>query len=143
MPTNPLATPEPRANTRTTPAHTPGPWHIEGYSRGFLEKHHNDLCIFATPRIGFTPGEICRIRLPYHNWERTTANARLIAASPELLQALKRLINTHTGAIWQTEEVQRNAWINAAEVIDQAEGKDPTPLTTTNPGEHHHAKKFK
>ena len=51
-------------------------------------------------------------------------SARLIAAAPEMYEALHRLINCHTGAPWQTIEVQRAAWMAARAALDKAEGND-------------------
>lgn len=51
------------------------------------------------------------------------ANARLIAAAPDLAEALEALINCHTGAPWQTVEVQRAAWLKAAEALRKAKGE--------------------
>jgi hypothetical protein len=64
----------------------------------------------------------------YPLWEwpdkkEVEANALLFAASPEMYDALKRLINCHTGAKWQTEEVQREAWLAAMAALDKADGK--------------------
>lgn len=61
---------------KTQPTHTPGPWHINKIGRGygvFTQDTHQVAGI-----IGLTS-------------ERDEANARLIAAAPELLEAAKKL----------------------------------------------------
>ena len=62
--------------------HTPGPWTIVPYGDGDSLVIHADqsewrICFMATP--GASPGAMGRIE----------ANARLIAAAPEMLEALK------------------------------------------------------
>ena len=64
-------------------------------------------------------------------------DAPLIAAAPCLLDALVNLINCHTGASWQTPEVQREAWIAARAAITKATEPAtttlPKPVTATEP----------
>ena len=59
--------------------HTPGPWEID-------------------TRHGITSGP-CRIRMPEpptaKNMETALANARLIAAAPEMLEALKAIMKEY------------------------------------------------
>ena len=69
-----------------TPAHTPGPWHSECYPR------------YVGPTVVSPDGPVCAIstgpldrtlpRMP------AAANARLIAAAPELLAALESTLDT-------------------------------------------------
>ena len=67
---------------QTKGEYTPGPWQIVPYGDG-------DSLVICAPnadwRICFmaTPGE------SPHAWQRIKANARLIAAAPELLEALE------------------------------------------------------
>jgi len=63
-----------------------------------------------------------KARRPRKRWGKK-ANARLIAAAPDLLKALEGLVNCHTGAIWQTESVQRRHWIEAQDAIRAARGE--------------------
>lgn len=59
--------------------HTPGPWSVARHGYGtFYEAH------------AFIEHSVCGIWWPDGNVEQE-ANARLIAAAPELLEALKRL----------------------------------------------------
>lgn len=65
-----------------TAKHTPGPWHIDGH-----EVHAGDGCEFVTT---FDPSTAVG-----------TANARLIAAAPELLDTLKEALRVMETAGWQ------------------------------------------
>lgn len=62
--------------------HTPGPW--------ALDEHHDDIDVYPVkdgpPKIGRW-AEVCVVRDHYEVEQR--ANARLIAAAPDLLSALK------------------------------------------------------
>jgi hypothetical protein len=89
--------------------HTPGPWGISGkeerdlgtLSPGFLEiSSAHDVCWIAKVQIHTPEGE---------------ANARLIAAAPELLEALKAVVAI---ADRSTDEFDR-----ARAAIAKAEGK--------------------
>ncbi|HEX3941609.1 MAG TPA: hypothetical protein VHX11_09025 [Acidobacteriaceae bacterium] len=83
--------------------HTPGPWsryNEERCSNIFLESHCH--------------GSVCKIANNLH----AEANARLIAAAPELLEALERLIarageNLRGGMMW-SEITQAKAAIRKA-----------------------------
>lgn len=64
----------------TTTKHTPGPWIVD----------ENNATIFANDSRWEDPTAICKVdTLP---GEETDANARLIAAAPELLEALESLL---------------------------------------------------
>lgn len=68
--------------TRNT-AHTPGPWFVVG------REIHDRITEFdeSGARIGSTPNSIAEIHvMPFGNQE---ANARLIAAAPEMADALR------------------------------------------------------
>lgn len=70
--------------TQNSAEHTPGPWDImEGRTLLHIETAHNapvaGLAICSVSRAG-------------------QANARLIAAAPDLLEALERLVSTHCAA---------------------------------------------
>lgn len=69
-------------------AHSPGPWEIDERFVAADPKH-------ANYRI-FAANQICELTKPqgfYRSPAETEANARLIAAAPELLQALSMLLN--------------------------------------------------
>lgn len=52
--------------------------------------------------------------------DEAAQRVRLCAAAPDLLAALVRLINCHTGAEWQTPKIQRDAWTLAADAVSRA-----------------------
>lgn len=67
--------------------HTPGPWVVQTPMTG------DDLVVEARPGMDYH--ELVRVRAPQYgngaNFDEMRANARLIAAAPELLEALKAL----------------------------------------------------
>lgn len=65
-----------------TPKHTPGPWEHRGLT--MISGRNVDGCMFTLANV--TPaGDL-------HNAAECAANARLIAAAPELLAALRALL---------------------------------------------------
>lgn len=86
-------------------AHTPGPWRFYDDSNGVT----NRIEIVA---VGKTVARI------YHSVQtEDLPNARLIAAAPELLEALK--------ALSEADETDYIVWIRARAAIDKAEGEQP------------------
>lgn len=73
-----------RARTRTKPAprHTPGPWNYSKQNAPWVD----------TP-TGWADGQTIAYMPREH--ASCEANARLIAAAPELLQAVQRLVDTN------------------------------------------------
>ena len=61
--------------------HTPGPWHIH--------EGGDNLHSFVVDSAN--EGSVCKIAVNHHE----EANARLIAAAPELLELLEAIIQTH------------------------------------------------
>lgn len=92
--------------------HTPGPWKTD------LEKHdapHQDIKISSPHMLG----EICRVWQDdacHDNNPEQIANARLIAAAPELLEALEDLASesVETFAHWPDLKKQVYAAITKA-----------------------------
>lgn len=91
-------------------AHTPGPWHIERGTSVYVradDAHH--------------VGPICSIRsrLDYPGMdpivaETLDANARLIAAAPDLLAALRSLVMEHGGTLGCQRGDERAVAVRAA-----------------------------
>jgi hypothetical protein len=71
------------ANNDTRPAHTPGPWHVEPATAGRFLVQLDDGSTIATVGEGWHEGG---------SDEQLDANARLIAAAPDLLEALDYLL---------------------------------------------------
>ena len=85
--------------------HTPGPW----FWKDVKQEGYRYL-------VGQSPNGIaCCDGMPGE------ANARLIAAAPDLYEALIGILNVHTGAKWQTVEVKRNSFVKAQEAIAKVE----------------------
>lgn len=61
--------------------HTPGPWEIFPSSTGFIISKPNEIAIAGIPNL-----------FEDHPAE---ANARLIAAAPDLIAALERMVRQH------------------------------------------------
>lgn len=102
-----------------TTKHTPGPWRT-------MDRPENAIWIQGQPdENGYR--EICT--LPNYQLlkrEQTEANARLIAAAPELLEALRAcdLFLTAHGQGWiNASNEGRNAWKMARAAIAKAQGK--------------------
>ena len=94
--------------------HTPGPWELEEWE--FDYGPTGDFSIYQsrskTPRM-----PIACVQLPFHG-KRTEANARLIAAAPELLEAaieLKDVCNRPSAARTRAE-----AWRKLDKAIAKA-----------------------
>ncbi len=68
-------------NTQTT-KHTPGPWKID-------ENNELPLAVIQDHEEG---QGICELETVSFDTDETQANARLIAAAPELLEACKNLV---------------------------------------------------
>jgi hypothetical protein len=86
-------------------AHTPGPWFVREGPRG------RSTDIFSPSR----PDTLATTA--FHGWnaEEMEANAQLIAAAPDLLEALKAVI--------AISDRKHDAWDHAKAVIAEAEGK--------------------
>jgi len=70
--------------TETKATHTPGPWRKGDHPFDIVAGEYTVVATVASDRQGLNRGR-----------EVSEANARLIAAAPELLQALRGLIGLH------------------------------------------------
>src|SRR6476646_6775635 len=95
--------------------HTPGPWR-PSYDRGyFVETDHDDKP---------SSGNVCNIEQGDGcSKEEAQANARLIAAAPDLLKACKAMV-TYCGK-YAIEDYAKGQWPyqNLMDAIAKAEGK--------------------
>ena len=101
-----------KTTTTTSPnlgQHTPGPWHSEGYPR------------YVDPTVVSPDGPVCAIStgpldrtLPR---KPAAANARLIAAAPELLAALVASAELAEGAIKLLRQLDMESGRIAAECV--------------------------
>jgi len=95
--------------------HTPGPWSVGSSTVTINGAGHSALAIWPPKaKAGKRGKQICLVA-PIYDWNETDeANARLIAAAPELLEALRHL---------REHGVSPRAWdmLNAA--IAKAEGR--------------------
>lgn len=100
--------------------HTPGPWKATAFS-----------VVEANPRI---PGEtqtICEMASPW-NTENYRANARLIAAAPELLEALQELEKVESSPHSETKRFLAREQARAA--IAKAQGTETLSQNKAGPG---------
>jgi hypothetical protein len=80
---------------------TPGPWRVEIISGDMAQVLAKSYCVADDVR---------------------PSDARLIAAAPDLLQALQQLINLH-GASYTDLVTDDEAWAKARAAIAKAEGR--------------------
>ena len=99
--------------------HTPGPWTVDGYyvrQSGISgTRMIADVCYTGphhTPPAEYPKS--CRFA--------DEANSRLIAASPELLEALEMLLTIEPNH-FSIDAYERSLWENARETIEKATGK--------------------
>jgi hypothetical protein len=84
--------------------HTPGPWGLALYAKGAHPpipfKEHKTLTVFSD---GFKRGDVAYMQHGLWGGEQAFANARLIAAAPELLDALRELTIAAEAAGWDVD----------------------------------------
>ncbi|ANA73647.1 hypothetical protein [Pseudomonas aeruginosa] len=93
-------------------SHTPGPWQIsDDHGKRWIETLANDDTICEVHRRDRNVGR--------DKDEQFHANARLIAAAPELLEALQDL-DALRGPFPPSDEAVESAWRKASAVIAKA-----------------------
>lgn len=92
------------------PKHTPGPWRVAGKRTGYIHGPDVQVCIVGNYR----DTEL----LPF-NKERWDADARLIAAAPDLLAALKDTLRLLTQAAGEDFNGVENARAAIAKATSQ------------------------
>jgi hypothetical protein len=101
-------------------AHTPGPWMVGGPFPAV------SVCFESIPGDGETPPvwePVCVVdqRTQGPQDPRALADARLIAAAPELLAALETLLDSEM-PVWRSGEVAR-VWRKASQAVAKARGE--------------------
>ena len=94
-------------------AHTPGPWML-----GDSDLPVSSLAVCGLP-VGRRHGTIVRFAKPRPDgvsFEESYCNARLIAAAPELLEALQALASADFGPAEWTESAERAALLARAAI---------------------------
>ena len=101
-----------------TAKHTPGPWVVK------RPKNPRDAIGLVSRQVGCMVRDICIVE-DFRNKENE-ANARLIAAAPELLDALERIANYSSGGVIEdgTPRADRHDMIHIARAaIAKAKGE--------------------
>lgn len=95
-------------------AHTPAPWKVSS------EKHADEYACVITG--GEHNGIIAKAELsPYHDIDRAEANAKLISAAPELLEALEEIKSLYMiSAISEYRKPFQSAWNKVESAIAKA-----------------------
>jgi hypothetical protein len=93
-------------------AHTPGPWFVD-------ETSSLTQARVMSKNRGFGHTQVALCEQPKHS---TAVNdARLIAAAPDLLEALQNMIHSHQYG--HESDAWKDAWVAARAAIAKAEGK--------------------
>lgn len=95
--------------------HTPGPWFVEVDDQSGIGRTR---AVYVCSTTGWPEGQLARVNIQDGLGERE-ANARLIAAAPDLLAACEALVakSTDTTGDWSRE------WNAALSAIARAKGE--------------------
>ena len=96
--------------------HTPGPWAIDDHQAG-------DCYAYVIPESGSILGAICRVDLPLDSYGQGLADARLMAAAPDLLAVLQEL--QESAAYWSEYDVPLGIVSRINNAIEKAIGSKP------------------
>jgi hypothetical protein len=115
-----------KAGSAGTPAHTPGPWTATDPHQWLADTPRFKSSIrYGSTKLGNSIAEVylggpgglkC-------DAESVNANARLIAAAPDLLEALERLVKEHESTRYSSLEKRMADWQVAREAIQKARGE--------------------
>ena len=97
--------------------HTPGLWRVYNNPKA-------DSCEFAKIGVGAELTDIAFCDLPGISSDEAMENARLIAAAPELLEALETLMQFAPNHFTEDDQYVRGVWRDAAAAIAKAKGKE-------------------
>lgn len=104
-------------------AHTPGPWGLAQYAKGvalpipFIE--HKTIAVFSD---GARQGDVAYMQHGLWGDDQALANARLIASAPDLLEALRALVDLQE-ANEASETKALDFWDHARAAIAKATGE--------------------
>ena len=102
--------------------HTPGPWSVYDQRHLFTNHEGSARLIAGNIWIACVHGS----HVGPQSKEEADANISLIAAAPELLEALESLIaNVYSCACTMPTKEEREAWDKADAAIAKAEGEQP------------------
>src|SRR5690625_1957633 len=96
--------------------HTPGPWTFSG------QKGPVGICIKA--QVWDSEGYNLSVMKSTEDPEEATANARLVAAAPDMLEALNEMVISFDILDIETDSLQREAIRNSKEAIKKAKGDE-------------------
>jgi len=99
----------------TKAKHTPGPWKVQA-------EYDGTLPIDGWSEEAEESCEICRVSLDMLDTGERAANAALIAACPDLLDAMETLINLKDGEDDGGEGILESDWDKARAAIAKARG---------------------
>lgn len=83
--------PEPQETSRAK--HTPGPWTVKRGDGRYAYRHYIEAHVYSTPTVISGRDQIAQCTAGEPNAAENEANARLIAAGPELLDACKQALD--------------------------------------------------
>lgn len=100
---------------------TPGPWTQHGATK-IVSWGHGAVAIVAMARIGGTTNMIREADPTDDAWDEAMANARVIAAAPDLLDALKDILSS-CPCDWDITTEFLAAYEKSKAAIAKAEGR--------------------
>ena len=92
--------------------HTPGPWVLDDPCENNPQRAMGGEQIFKVTGCGFGSGLIADVSSWWYSRESAKANARLIAAAPDMLAALEQVLELH--AKCERENMIDWQWFDAA-----------------------------
>jgi len=121
MTEQPLPSPSPAQSPIAR--HTPGPWDL------YRDEDRNAIAVSkhgTGPNGGWVAWSLCRMPVPSKRltWDEINANARLIAAAPELLEALVNCVSLVSLKFGNTDDGANAAQAQARAAISKATGSD-------------------
>lgn len=107
--------------------HTPGPWTMKRGEGRYSDRLYIESHVYSTPTV--TSGKDQIVQLTSLKWDdhgqEVEANARLIAAAPELLAALKLILEGTQCQDLADDEARKHNAFEARAAIAKAEARIP------------------